>query len=111
MKMRLYINCSHCKSKIILQSAAKTRRELALQWGNNFTINCLHCHFQVYYSVQDVFAETISNNAPGAAIIGGLIGLLIGPEGALIGSAIGGGIGYKIDEIEKKMVESFNNSR
>ena len=110
MKIRLYIYCSHCRSKIILQSAAKTRFELASQWGNNFAINCPHCHVQVYYSVQDVFAETISNNAPAAAIVGGLIGLLIGPEGALVGSAIGGGIGYKLDEIGKKMVEQFNNS-
>ncbi len=108
--MRLYLHCPNCANKIILKSEAKSRRELASQWGYNFSLNCPHCQYQGYYSVLNVFAETSPNNAKTGAIIGGLIGLIIGPEGALIGSALGGALGYSSDENEKKMVQQFNNS-
>ena len=108
--MQLYINCPHCRKKVILKSEAKTRSELAVQWGYSFNIDCPHCHLQSSHTVQDVLAESSSNNAPGGAILGGLIGLIIGPEGALIGSAIGGAIGYKSDADEKRMVQLFNEN-
>ena len=73
-------------------------------------MNCPHCQFQGYYSVYNVFAESSSNNAPVGAIIGGLIGLLAGPEGALLGSIIGGGLGFGGDQNERNMVNRFNNS-
>src|ERR1017187_7015108 len=109
--MQLYINCPTCNKKIILDSQAKTRQELALNWGGwEFVINCPHCVTGLRFHVSHVGAEPkITNAAPGA-IIGGLIGLLIGPEGALIGSALGGAIGLGTDETERKMVRDFNNS-
>lgn len=108
--MQLYLNCPHCRKKIILKSEATTRNELSIQWGFSFSIDCPHCHQQNAHSVHDILAEPSSNSAPGGAILGGLIGLLIGPEGALIGSAIGGAIGYNSDSNEKKMVQHFNES-
>lgn len=108
--MQIYLNCPHCRKKIILKSEAKNRNELAIQWGSSFSIDCPHCHQQSIHSVLDILAEPSSNNAPGGAILGGLIGLLIGPEGALIGSAIGGAIGYNSDANEKRMVQQFNES-
>lgn len=108
--MQLYLLCCNCNRKVILSSTAKTRTELANQWGYNFYINCPHCGVQGYYNVRNVFAETSTNTAPVGAIIGGLIGLIFGPEGALIGSILGGGGGFGLDQNERNMVTTFNNS-
>jgi DNA-directed RNA polymerase subunit RPC12/RpoP len=108
--MQLYLHCPNCDRKIILKSEAKTRHELAIQFGNSFFITCPHCQHQSLYNVQNVFAETDQKIAATGAIIGGLIGLIFGPEGALIGSAIGGAGGLARDEEEKKAVQRFNNS-
>ncbi len=38
--MRLYLICPHCNNKVILNSNATTRQELAATWGDNFYLNC-----------------------------------------------------------------------
>lgn len=108
--MQLYLHCQNCSRKITLGSDARTRSQLAYQWGPNFYIVCPHCQYQGFYSVHEVFAETNSKATPVGAIIGGLIGLFLGPEGALIGSAIGGAGGFAKAEEDKRMVREFNDS-
>ena len=108
--MQIYLPCSNCNKKILLNSPARTRGELASIWGDHFHIACPHCNYQGLYSVTHVYAEVRDKSAAAGAIIGGLIGLLLGPEGALIGSAIGGAGGFAKDEEEKKKVQRFNES-
>ena len=108
--MQLYLHCPNCRRKIILRSVAKTRYQLASQWGRNFSLICPHCKFNGFYNVNNVYAEASPKSAAAGAIIGGLIGLIFGPEGALIGSAIGGAGGLAKDEDERRMVQQFNDS-
>ncbi len=109
--MKLFVICKSCSNKIYLKEKSKTRRTLANKIGEEFTITCPHCNNIDFYNVYDVFAEVETNNAAGGAIIGGLIGLIGGPIGALSGSTIGGILGYSSDENERKAVQKFNNSR
>ncbi len=109
--MKLFVVCKSCGNKIYLKEKSQTRRTLTNRIGKEFHITCPHCNNKNIYNVHDVFAEAETNNAAGGAIIGGLIGLIGGPIGALSGSTIGGLLGYGSDENERKAVQKFNNSR
>jgi len=102
--MRLFVINRQGK-KVILDIKARTRRELAGKIGYNFYVQ------NQQYSIQNVKAESSSNDTAGGAVIGGLIGLLGGGIGMAIGGLAGGLIGGKRDEDENKMVRNFNNSR
>ena len=108
--MEIHTNCAYCNSKIILGSQAITRNQLAMEWGNDFMIVCPNCNKASTHNVQNVQASGNTSSAASGAIIGGLIGLIFGPEGALIGSAIGGAGGLSKDEEARKKVERFNQS-
>jgi len=103
--MKLYIQLIHPKQKLYLKIVASTRGELANIIGSQyFNTN------EGTYHVNDVFAEKESSNATAGIIIGGLIGLLAGPWGAVTGSTAGGLIGSSADQDEEKKVSIFNNS-
>ena len=102
--MRLFVINRQGK-KVFLDIKASTRRELARKIGFKFYVK------NQQYSIQDVEAESSSNDTAGGAVIGGLIGLLGGGIGMAIGGLAGGLIGGKSDENENKMIKNFNNSR
>lgn len=104
--MKIFIHCYNCNSKLFLKSQAKTRRQLAGQWGPYFNITCPTCRHTYQYHVNFVNAETSDSAAPGA-VVGGLIGLLGGPIGLLLGGAVGGAISNSNAQTE---VNSFNNN-
>lgn len=108
--MQLVVNCKHCNHKIILSSNAKSRAALRDQLGLRFTLSCPICKEFVSYDVHDVIAESNSGKASSGAVLGGIIGLLFGPEGALLGSIIGGAAGFTSDEKDKALVLQFNES-
>jgi len=108
--MEIFTNCIYCNVKIKLDTHAINRSQLANEWGEHFVLSCPNCHQHASYLTTKVFAENNSKSAPAGAIIGGLIGLIFGPEGAFIGSAIGGAGGLSKDEENRKKVERFNNS-
>ena len=106
--MRLYFFDKTTSEKRYLNIVASTRHELSTKLG----------HYNFYldnkpyptYNVNEVFAEKVSTNSIPGAIIGGLVGLLLGPEGVIAGAAIGGAIGFGTDSDENKRVNIFNNS-
>ena len=103
--MRLYIYCDTCNTKVYLNSDAKTRNQLARQWGVNFYITCPHCHSMHYYHVNQVRAEASSAVVPGA-LVGGIVGILGGPLGMIIGGTVGGAVS---NNAAKRQVENFND--
>ncbi len=109
--MKLFLYCHHCGRKIYLASKAKTRGQLARQWGHNFALECPHCSNFGTYSVNQVYGEkTTQGNTLPVAVIGGLIGLVGGPAGVLAGGTIGGILGKTADDKELIEVRRFNNS-
>ena len=86
--MRLFIRrCNHCGRRIYLSIIASSREQLADRITYSFEIQCPHCRNYSYHTVEDVFAEIGASSVPPGAILGGLIGLVGGPLGALIGGA------------------------
>jgi hypothetical protein len=101
--MKLFVKIS--QSKIYLQVVAPTKIDLAnLIGGPSFMINGYIMH------VNDVVAEKESSNTTAGMIIGGIIGLLVGPWGAVTGSTAGALIGNSADQEEEKKVSIFNKS-
>lgn len=101
--MKLFITTG-AGEKIYLRLIAATRSELATQIGSPwFTIN------DRTYHVRDVKAETSNSTATGA-VVGGMIGILLGPVGIIGGSLIGGLLGNESDKGETQAVNYFNSS-
>jgi uncharacterized membrane protein len=105
--MRLFLYCDSCRHKVYLNVEAKTRTQLARQWGANFNIRCPHCRSVLQYHVNDVRAEASNDGVVPGALIGGLIGLIGGPIGMLTGGTIGGAIS---NSNAKQEVDFFNNN-
>ncbi|MFZ5500925.1 MAG: hypothetical protein ACOY58_03320 [Candidatus Micrarchaeota archaeon] len=103
--MRLYVVCRKCNTKIYFRSEAKTRHELP----HHFELSCnvLLCRHKEIYTPGDVIAEP-NLSASSGALLGGLIGLVGGPEGAIICGILGAGIGEKIERDEHEAVRRFN---
>lgn len=104
--MKLYVRSKqNPKKKIYLRVSAKTRRQLAQKIGYHFQVN------RMPYSINEVYAESSSNDTAGGALIGGLIGLLGGGVGVALGGLAGGIIGKAKDDVDKKEINHFNRSR
>ncbi len=103
--MRLYVICRHCNQKIYFNSPAKSRRELPAF----FQLKCpnVTCQQTNLYNSFEVYAEP-ALTATSGAVLGGLLGLLLGPEGAVGGAILGGAIGKAKEQEEKEAVERFN---
>jgi len=102
--MQLYVK-NRIGKKIILDVTAPTRRQLAFKIGYEFYVG------NEYFHINQVFAESSSNDTAGGAVIGGLIGLLGGGIGVAVGGILGGLIGNTRDSEESKNVNRFNQSR
>lgn len=103
--MKLYVKKSN-GVVTPLNAVASTRNELATIIGSPwFTISNETFHVNQVYAVANA-----KNIGPGA-IIGGLIGLLLGPEGLIIGGLLGGAIGNEDDQKDSKKVQQFNQSK
>lgn len=102
--MQLFVKNRFGK-KIILDVTAPTRRQLASKIGNEFYVG------NQYYNINQVAAESSSNDTAGGAVLGGLIGLLGGGIGVAVGGFLGGLIGNARDTEEQKKVNLFNQSR
>lgn len=107
--MRLYVN-GYCGHKIYLSIVANTRRDLIKQLGGrSFTLQCPVCKQRDTYDVNDVFAEEGDTAIPAGAILGGILGGLIGgPAGLIIGGLLGAGAGGSGDAAEREKVNRFN---
>lgn len=102
--MQLFVKDRNGK-KIILDVSAPTRRQLASKIGTEFYVG------GQYYNINQVIAESNSNDTAGGAFLGGLIGLLAGGVGVAIGGVFGGLIGNARDTEEQKKINLFNESR
>ncbi len=105
--MQLYLHCNTCRSKVTLSSKAKSRRQLAIEWGVWFWVKCPHCVATNQYHVNSVEAESTTDGALPGAVVGGLLGLLGGPIGLIVGGALGGAVSNSSD---KQEANNFNNN-
>ncbi len=117
--MRLFFICKNCQRKVYLNTDAKSRKQLASEWGKTFPIQCGECEIKNLVNVNEVFAEPsidspLSTPVSGSIIAGALIGSTVPGLGTVFGGLIGGVIGriwidnsVKIDEAQ---VAQFNNS-
>ena len=103
--MKLYVKNS-LGTAIPLDVTASTRSELASIIGSPWFVLS-----NENYHVNQVYAVANTNNIAPGAIIGGLIGLLLGPEGLIIGGLIGGALGNTDDQKDLKKVQQFNQSK
>jgi hypothetical protein len=110
MKLRVYCQNSSCRNKIYLNSQAQNRAQLARGWGLNFSIQCPKCGHTSRFNCNQVVAESIKENTAGGAALGGLIGMLGGPPGAIIGAFFGGLVGSSSDDKEQIKARRFNQS-
>ena len=102
--MQLFVEDRFGK-KIILDVTAPTRKQLSYKIGTEFYVG------DQYYHINQVVAESSSNDTAGGAILGGLIGLLGGGVGVAVGGFLGGLIGNARDTEENKKINLFNQSR
>jgi hypothetical protein len=106
--MKLFVICRNYREKVYLtfNNPVFERRDIS----PSLTVTCPRCNSQEFFSNRDVYAEPDASDATSGAIIGGLIGLLAGPEGAIIGAGIGGMIGAGARERDQNAVRRFNQS-
>jgi len=102
--MKLYVKNQN-NQKVYLNLTASTRQELA----DNIGGQTFYLGEDIYY-VNDVFAESNTNNMAAGAVIGGTVGALGGPIGIIIGGIIGGLFGSNTGESEISKVRIFNES-
>jgi hypothetical protein len=94
--------------KVYLNINAFDRRHLSYIIGaQTFFLNGENEQF----NVNQVIAESGSNDTTAGLLLGGLFGLIGGPAGVLIGGALGGIIGNNSDTKEISKINRFNNSR
>jgi hypothetical protein len=102
--MKLFVVCPQDNLKVYIQFNVKSRRELPQQ----IEVNCpFACGRRWYYPRSAVFAES-SNLALGGLIAGGALGLVVGPEGAVIGGLLGALFGATAQNADRAAVEAFN---
>lgn len=106
--MRLYVICRHCNQKLYFSSPAKTKFELPPV----FQLTCTNfgCNRADNYTQNDASAESDITAASGA-VLGGIAGLILGPEGAIVGATLGSLFGKKRQENEQSEVDRFNQGR
>lgn len=79
-----------------------------LDLPSNFSVFCQYCRRTYSFSREDVLAEPdMGNTTIGGATIGGIIGILAGPFGALIGVVLGTAIGRIYEETERERIRNF----
>ncbi|MEL4304416.1 glycine zipper family protein [Methanococcoides sp. LMO-2] len=105
--MKLYVICT-CGEKIYLEFDSPIR--LRSDLNSYMTVKCPRCRNRRRITNRNVYAEKSSSDATTGAIIGGLIGLLAGPEGALIGAGLGSLIGADSNKNDDNAVRRFNRS-
>lgn len=101
--MQLFVKDNFGK-KIVLDVTSPTRTQLAYKIGYEFYVG------NYYYNVNQVFAESSSNDTAGGAAIGGLVGIIGGGIGVAVGGLLGGIIGKLKDIDERNDVTRFNKS-
>lgn len=102
--MKLYVT-NRNNEKVFLNLTANTRQELAtLVGGQIFRLG------DNIYNVNQVTAESDTNNTATGTIVGGVLGALGGPIGILVGGLLGGMLGNSSDDTENVKVNQFNNS-
>jgi hypothetical protein len=109
--MKLFYLCPTCYKKVYLASGARSRPELASQWGQSFIITCVHCTRPCQVYPNAVKAEKA--NLPtilATTLGGGGIGILAGPLGIAIGLAVGGITAWQLNSNTEKGIERFNSS-
>lgn len=108
IRLRLFVYCKNpsCRSKFYISSHAKIREQLL----SNFYLTCPICHQILVYYPKDVFAESSEISTAGGALLGGLVGLLLGGIGAIFGTLVGGILGGTREKRDAEAVAEFNNS-
>ena len=106
--MKLFVNCAACREKIYLtfDNHIHDRNNIS----PSFSVICSNCGTKEIFANRSVIAEENGLDAPAGAILGGLIGLVLGPEGGLIGAGLGSLAGANAKENDNKAVRRFNRS-
>lgn len=103
--MKLFVNCQTCNFKIFINHPAKVRQE----FPQSFEIICSNCGSRHVYDAWQVIAEGGLTTESGA-LLGGLLGLVLGGAGALAGAILGGLVGRNTQAQDEIDVARFNNS-
>ena len=106
--MKFYVTCRMCKETVYLTFDTPISERNDIPY--TFVISCPTCNSQETFTNRDVCAETDAPEVASGAIVGGLLGLILGPEGALIGAGLGGAIAGNSKENDIKAVRGFNLS-
>lgn len=102
--MRLYVKNSR-GDKVHLDVSATSKRDLASKIGVQFQVQGEHYH------INQVIAESSNNDTAGGAVVGGILGLIVGGAGMVVGGILGGLLGSSSDTKEQKNVQNFNSTK
>ena len=108
--MRLICYCDSCRRKIIISSTAKSRSELLYKFGYSFSIICNHCYCKNNKNAYHVYAESTYAKTVVSTVGGGTVGILGGPFGVMIGTALGWAFGAYLRSQDRKAAKEFNES-
>ncbi len=109
--MRISVSCSTCEKKFFLKNECATKRDLAHQVGEHFSITCPHCESSHHQHINDTYAEATTRTVlVGTTLWCGALGLLAGPVGGGIGVLVGAYAGYNLGSMEGKKARTYNNS-
>jgi hypothetical protein len=100
--MRIFVRDSS-GHRIYLETQVQCRSQLP----QTFKIQCPTCGNIQVYNPNQIEAEPGMNATVGGTILGGLIGLLGGPFGLIVGGTVGGFLGIRFDEDERRRVIRF----
>lgn len=106
--MKLYVTCRTCRERVYLTFDTPVSERNDIPY--TFFVSCPTCNSQDTFTNRDVYAETDAPEAASGAIVGGLLGLILGPEGALIGAGLGSIVAGNSRENDIRAVRGFNLS-
>ncbi len=106
--MKYYIICKKDREKIYLRlnNLIPTRNHFV----DSFSVYCPTCASYELFRNNDIIAETETLDISAGAILGGLIGMMISPVGAIIGTMLGSLMTGNFRIRENIAIRRFNRS-
>jgi len=111
--MIAYVYCKSCGKPIALHSLEDIIKD-SIKYNTDLmeegkTTICKHCGSSNRYFSEDIGIETSKYMDIGGMLIGGFVGMFLGPLGLLAGAVVGYLVGYNEQKKEERIKEMFES--